>query len=70
VVELLGERSAVDSLTLARIQKDRDAALARHVRDRDPGALESEMTRLDAQEADAHAVTGHVDPSVPLDYLG
>ncbi len=69
VVELLGERSAVDTLTLARIQKDRDAALARYVRDRDPGALEAEMARLDAEEADALAATRSVDPRTALDYL-
>ncbi len=69
VVGLLGERSAVDTLTLARIQKDRDAALARYVRDRDPAALESAMARLDAQEADAMALTRVVDPRVALDYL-
>ena len=51
---LLEERTEViDSLALARIAKERETALARYVRDRDPLALGSTMARLDAEEAEA-----------------
>jgi hypothetical protein len=33
---------------IARIERDRDAALAKHRRDRDSGALDKTMARLDA----------------------
>lgn len=69
VVSMLSERSDVDSLTLARIQKDREAALARYLRDRDPAALEDVMTRLDTEEAEARALARPVDREEALAYL-
>jgi hypothetical protein len=57
VVSLLSVRGEADSLTLARIQKDREAALARYLRERDSAGLEAVMARLDAEEAGARAVT-------------
>jgi hypothetical protein len=50
VAGLLDERTkSVDSLALARIAKEREAAMARDLRDRDPLALETTMTRLGAR---------------------
>lgn len=70
VVGLLEERTEViDSLALARIAKERDAALARYVKDRDPLALESTMARLDAEEAEARMAPKSVDPRAALAYL-
>lgn len=70
VVRLLSERTeVVDSLALARIAKEREAALARYVRDRDPLALESIMARLDTEEAEARAVAKPVDRQATLAYL-
>jgi len=69
VVTMLGEGAEVDSLTLARIQKDRNAALAAYLRDRDPAVLEAVMARLDIEEAEARAVAAPVDSQVALDYL-
>ena len=37
-------------MTLARIERDRDAAMARYRRDRDPDALEATMRALDQEE--------------------
>jgi hypothetical protein len=42
-----------DQLALARIGRERDAALARYRRDRDLHALEASMAALDEQEAEA-----------------
>ena len=42
-----------DRLALARIERDRDAALAVYRRDRDSGALDRTMARLDLEEAEA-----------------
>ena len=52
-----GSRDAEpDRLALARIGRERDAAMARYRRDRDTRALEASMQALDGQEADAKAV--------------
>ncbi len=69
VVGMLSERGEVDSLTLARIRKDREAAVARYLRDRDSAELEGVMARLDAEEAEARAVAAPIDPTVALEYL-
>jgi hypothetical protein len=70
VVGLLAERTeSVDSLALARIAKEREAAMARYLRDRDPLALETTMTRLDQEEAEARSATKTVDPNATLAYL-
>lgn len=42
-----------DRLALARIERERDAALARYRRDRGSAALDRTMSRLDAEEAEA-----------------
>lgn len=46
--------SSPDALELARIERQRDTAMARYRRDRDSLALDDAMTRLDAEEAAAH----------------
>jgi hypothetical protein len=57
------------SLILARIQKDREAALARYLHERDSAGLEAVMARLDAEEAGARAVATPVDPQTAPAYL-
>ena len=42
-----------DSYTLARIERDRDDAMARYKRDRQSGQLDVTMARLDAEEVEA-----------------
>jgi DNA invertase Pin-like site-specific DNA recombinase len=42
-----------DRLAIARIGRERDAAVARYRRDRDPGALETKMATLDVHERTA-----------------
>lgn len=53
IAAVVGELAAPseDALALARIARERDAALARYVANRDAGALEASMRRLDAEEA-------------------
>lgn len=54
VVDGVVERPAEpDHFALARIDRDRDAAMARYRRDRDTAALEASMSRLDVDEAAA-----------------
>lgn len=54
VVGQVVERPAEpDAFALARIERDRDQAIARYRRGRDSAALEATMTRLDADEAAA-----------------
>jgi len=48
--------SGPDRLGLARIERERDAALAQYRRDRDTGHLERTMARLDREEAAARRV--------------
>ena len=55
--------SLPDRLRLARIERERDAALARCRRDRDGASLELNMRRLDAEEAEAAAIK--VEAGVP-----
>jgi hypothetical protein len=43
----------VDRLALARVEREREAAIARYRRNRDAQALETTMARLDAEEAGA-----------------
>lgn len=70
VVGVLEERTEViDSLALARIARERGAALARYVKDRDPQALESTMARLDAEENEARAAAKSLDTRTALAYL-
>jgi DNA invertase Pin-like site-specific DNA recombinase len=64
VIERLAEdESAPDPVALARIERDRENAMARYRRDRDTGALEAAMRALDQQEAQARAV--HADGLTP-----
>jgi hypothetical protein len=57
--------SAPDRLALARIERERDAALARYRRDRDSGALDRTMARLDVEERQAREV--HQAAGVPAE---
>ena len=51
VLDRLGDdETGPDPVTLARIERDRDAAMARYRRDRDPDALEASMRTLDQDE--------------------
>ena len=51
VVDRLGaDETAPDPVSLARIERDREGALARYRRDRDPDALEANMRALDQEE--------------------
>lgn len=52
-----------DRLALARIDRERQAAASRFVRDRDQARLSSSMARLDAEEAAAR----EIPPRPPLD---
>ncbi len=70
VIGLLGERTeSLDSLALARVAKEREAVMARYLRDRDALALETAMARLDREEAEARRSTRTVDPNATLVYL-
>ena len=54
VVDRLGtDETGPDPVTLARIERDRETAVARYRRDRDPDALEASMRALDQQEQGA-----------------
>jgi DNA invertase Pin-like site-specific DNA recombinase len=58
VVEGLSEgASGPDPETLARIERDREAAMARYRRDRNTRGLDEAMARLDVEEAAAHERT-------------
>jgi DNA invertase Pin-like site-specific DNA recombinase len=58
VVGRLGaDETGPDPVTLARIERDRDGAMARYRRDRDPDALEASMRALDQQEQGARGAT-------------
>jgi hypothetical protein len=49
------DQTGPDPVTLARVERDRDAATARYRRDRDPDALEATMRALDQEERQAKA---------------
>jgi hypothetical protein len=53
VGEVAPTRQGPDRLTLARIARERDAATAKYLRDRDTDALEATMARLDEEEREA-----------------
>lgn len=59
----------VDTVALARIERERGAALDRYRRDRDAVALERTMAALDAQEAGARVVTATLSPAEVRGYL-
>jgi hypothetical protein len=53
VGRLADDETAPDPVTLARIERDRETAMARYRRDRDPDALEATMRALDQEEHQA-----------------
>jgi DNA invertase Pin-like site-specific DNA recombinase len=55
VAGLRAEAAGPDPDVLARIEREREAAMARYRRDRDSRALDAAMDRLDAEEAEARA---------------
>jgi len=57
------------TFTIARIERDREAAAGRFLRDRDTRALELAMSRLDAEEASARASTKVVSPAEAVAWL-
>ena len=63
--------SSPDRLALVRIERERDNALARYRRDRDSGALDLAMARLDAEqrEASRHRELEGVPADVAVRYL-
>jgi DNA invertase Pin-like site-specific DNA recombinase len=67
IAEVITGRTApaVDRLALARIEHERDGALAHYRRTRDAASLEAEMARLDA--AAAQAKEGASDPLPPAE---
>jgi hypothetical protein len=65
VGEVTPSRQGPDRLALARIARDREAATAKYLRDRDTDALEAAMARLDAEEREAKEEK--VEDGVPAD---
>ena len=63
VERLADDETAPDPVTLARIERDRESAMARYRRDRDTAALEATMRALDQEEAQAKAV--HAEGPTP-----
>ena len=57
------------TFAVARIGRERETATTRYRRDRDVGALEQTMARLDVEESEAKASTQVVDPSEALAWL-
>jgi hypothetical protein len=54
-IALASDGAGVDPFTTARIERDREAATARYLRDRDVTGLQRAMERLDRDEQDAQA---------------
>jgi hypothetical protein len=61
-----------DNAAIARVAREREAATARYLRDRDVRALEATMSRLDAEMEDAvrERVVEGVPPATAVRYLG
>jgi len=57
------------TFTIARIERDREAAANRFLRDRDTHALEQAMSRLDAEEASVRASTKGVSAEEAVAWL-
>ena len=55
------DTSKIDPFTRSRIDREREAAAARYVQDRDLGGLQSTMARLDEEERAAEAEADEVD---------
>lgn len=67
---LAPDLAGVDVFTRARLERDRQAAMARYVRDRDVLGLEATMARLDAEESQSQERgTGEVTPERARHYL-
>ncbi len=58
-----------DAVTLARIERERDRALARYKRTRDAAELEATMRRLDVEEHAARQVVAR-EPLSPAEVVG
>jgi hypothetical protein len=56
------DQTGPDPVTLARVERDRDAATARYRRDRDPDALEATMRALDQEERQAPRLRRRMGP--------
>ena len=56
-----GHPAVGDTFTLARIERDREVATTRYRRDRDVGALEAAMKRLDTEEWEVRERPGYRD---------
>lgn len=69
VAAFRADDSAPDAVTLARIERERAAAMERYRRDRDVAALERTMARLDADEAGARVEPSTLAPAEVVDYL-
>ena len=65
VGEVTPTRRGPDKLTLARIARERDAATAKYLRDRETDVLEAAMARLDEEEREAKEEK--VEDGVPAD---
>lgn len=63
------QEGAVDSVALARIERERSAAMERYRRDRDAVALERTMAALDRQEATARVDAPTLTPAEVREYL-
>jgi DNA invertase Pin-like site-specific DNA recombinase len=68
VAHLRADESAPDPVTLARIERDREAAMVRYRRDRDPASLETTMRGLDREEETAKGATN--DGPTPEEAVG
>ena len=57
------------TFTVARIERDRETAAGRFLRDRDTHALEQAMSRLDAEEANTRKSTQGVSAAEAVSWL-
>lgn len=67
---LEADAATPDPVTLARIEHDRDSAMARYLRDRDADALEEAMRRLDGEQIAAQSAEPNLTtPEEAVEYL-
>lgn len=70
IAALRGDEAGPDPVTLARIERDRDSAMARYRRDRDEVALGETMRRLDREETEAQATNADLPTAAEaVEYL-
>jgi hypothetical protein len=70
IAALHEDEAGPDPVALARIERDRDSAMARYRRDRDELALGETMRRLDREETEAMAMNADVPtPAEAVEYL-